>query len=97
MKKIFILIVACCMVQQLGIAQCYPNRHSTNFFDGWVSCETAVNPNPARGKGHFIMYDYGKRYALGQMKIWNSNDPSHLDWGMQEVVIDYSVDGETWT
>ena len=97
MKKIYILILAFFLVQQFGIAQCYPDRHSTNFFDGWVSCETALNPNPARGKGHFIMYDYGKLYALGQMKIWNSNDPSHLDWGMQDVVMDYSVDGEAWT
>jgi hypothetical protein len=61
-----------------------------------VSCETAINPNPPRGKGHFILYDYGRPYKLGQMTIWNSNDPSHLDWGMQNIVIDYSNDGENW-
>jgi hypothetical protein len=96
MKKIFILL-ALISLQQLSKAQCYPDRHSTNFFDGWVSCQLADNPNPIRGKSHFIMYDYGKLYALGQMKIWNSNDPSHLDWGMKDVVIDYSADGETWS
>ena len=80
----------------MAFSQCFPNRHSTNFFDGWVSCEPAANPNPARQMSHFIMYDFGKLYKLGQMTIWNSNDPSHLDWGMRDVAIDYSADGETW-
>ena len=42
------------------------------------------------------MYDFGKIYKLGQMQIWNTNDPSHLDWGMRDVAIDYSTDGEVW-
>lgn len=79
-----------------GKSQCFPDRHSTNFFDGWVSCELAVSPNPVRGKSHFIMYDYGRPFKLGQMTVWNSNDPAHLDWGMQDIAIDYSLDGETW-
>jgi hypothetical protein len=97
MKKIIFLFVAIVMSQQLLISQCYPDRHSTNFFDGWISCDPAPNPNPIRPVSHFIMYDFGKIYSLGQMKIWNTNDPSHLDWGMRTVAIDYSVDGETWT
>jgi len=95
MKNIFLLI-ACLVSVESITAQCFPDRHSTNFFDGWVSCEVAVNPNPERGKSHFIMYDFGKIYKLSQMTIWNSNDPSHLDWGMRDVVIDYSIDGEVW-
>ncbi len=97
MKKIFLLSALICFVQQWGFNQCYPDRHSTNFFDGWISCNMADNPNPLRGKSHFIMYDYGHLYELGQMRIWNSNDPSHLDWGMKDVIIDYSEDGEAWT
>jgi hypothetical protein len=97
MKKIFILIAVAALFQHVGFAQCFPDRHSTNFFDGWVSCELGTNPNPIRGQSHFIMYDYGRLYQLGQMKIWNSNDPAHLDWGMKDVVIDYSDDGENWT
>jgi hypothetical protein len=96
MKKTILLISALVMMQQLSFGQCYPDRHSTNFFDGWVSCEAAPNPNPARPMSHFIMYDFGKVYTLGQMKIWNTNDPAHLDWGMRDVAIDYSSDGENW-
>ena len=96
MKKTILLISALVVMQQFGYAQCYPDRHSTNFFDGWISCEVAPSPNPVRPASHFIMYDFGKVYKLGQMTIWNSNDPSHLDWGMRDVAIDYSTDGVNW-
>lgn len=96
MKKTIFLIAALVGISQMVFSQCFPNRHSTNFFDGWVSCEAAPNPNPARPVSHFIMYDFGKVYKLGQMTIWNSNDPAHLDWGMRDVAIDYSTDGVTW-
>lgn len=96
MKKTIFLIAALVGISQMVFSQCFPNRHSTNFFDGWVSCEAAASPNPARPVSHFIMYDFGKVFKLGQMTIWNSNDPSHLDWGMRDVAIDYSTDGITW-
>lgn len=97
MKKTFLLTLALMAFASFMYGQCFPDRHSTNFYDGWISCEAAENPNPSRGVSHFIMYDYGKLYELGQMLIWNTNDPSHLDWGMRDVAIDYSLDGETWT
>jgi hypothetical protein len=96
MKKTILLVSALVMLQQFAFTQCYPDRHSTNFFDGWVSCEAAPSPNPGRPASHFIMYDFGKVFKLGQMTIWNSNDPAHLDWGMRDVAIDYSADGENW-
>ena len=96
MKKIILLVVVFFLVRSTVFTQCFPDRHSTNFFDGWISCEPAPNPNPERPVSHFIMYDFGKVYALGQMQIWNTNDPSHLNDGMRDVAIDYSVDGETW-
>ena len=96
MKKNIFLVIALVMVTEMIYGQCFPNRHSTNFFDGWASCEPAANPNPIRPVSHFILYDFNKVYKLGQMQIWNANDPSNLDWGMRDVAIDYSIDGETW-
>lgn len=96
MKKIILLISALVLFQQFAFAQCYPDRHSTNFFDGWISCEPAMSPNPDRPESHFILYDYVEIYRLGQMTIWNTNDPSYLDAGMRDVAIDYSTDGITW-
>jgi|SRR5687768_8352970 len=96
MKKYILLFALAFFLHTLSKAQCFPDRHSTNFFDGWISCEPAANPNPLRPKSHFIMYDFGKVFMLGKMRIWNTNDPSHLDWGMRDVAIDYSIDGENW-
>jgi hypothetical protein len=96
MKQTVLIITLWISALHMGNAQCFPNRHSTNFYDGWVSCELADSPNPLRGKSHFIMYDYGKVYKLGQAEIWNTNDPAHLDWGMRDVAIDYSLDGINW-
>jgi hypothetical protein len=42
------------------------------------------------------MYDFGKEYALGQMHVWNFNDPAYLSRGLQDVEIDVSADGTTW-
>lgn len=96
MKKNIYLVIAFVISSHIVSGQCFPNRHSTNFFDGWVSCEPSPSPNPLRPVSHFILYDFNKVYKLGQMQIWNTNDPAHLDRGMRDVAIDYSIDGENW-
>jgi hypothetical protein len=96
MKINIILFFAMIGLTQHVNGQCFPDRHNTTWFDGWVSCETAESPNPNRESGHWILYDFELLYELGAMHIWNSNDPSHLDRGMREVTIDYSADGEKW-
>ena len=85
------------LIYRYGSAQCFPDQHSTNWFDGWVSCDPFPNPNDARSTGHWILYDFGKPYALHHTKVWNSNDPNALDNGFKDVVIDYSIDGMTWS
>ncbi len=77
-------------------AQCYPDRHGNNWYDGWVSCEIADSPNPNRWDSHWILYNFGEPYALTTSKLWNTNDPDRLDWGMREVIIDYSMNGVDW-
>lgn len=94
MKLIYISILM--MSSYLLSAQCYSDRHSTNWFDGWVSCHSKTSPNPSNTAGHWLLYDLGNRYKIDKLKIWNSNDPSHLDWGMKEVKVDYSKDSIVW-
>lgn len=81
---------------QVATSQCFPDRHSTTWFDGWVSCETSVNPNSTHGESHWIMYDFGYQYVLNESKFWNSNEPKNLDFGINEYHIDYSTDGNEW-
>ena len=72
------------------------DRHSTNWFEGWLSCEASMNPNPVRGESHWIMYDLGDAYKLGASHFWNHNDPAHLSNGIRDYTIEHSMDGIEW-
>lgn len=96
MKNILLLIIVLTIGSTALSAQCFPDRHSTNWYDGWSSCEIAESPNPERWDSHWILYNFGEPYHLTNTQIWNTNDPQRLDWGLRQVVIDYSMDGITW-
>ena len=78
-------------------AQQFPDRHSTDIADSWSSCVATDNPNKVREQSHWIMYDFGNEYTVHGTTIWNVNGYEHTDKGTQELVIDYSIDGENWT
>ncbi len=98
-KSIFWLF--CFLVYFSGVtelqAQCSENTHSNTTGEGWVSCSPSTNPNPIRGTSHWLQYDFGEVYALGSTFVWNSNEVGQTDRGLQNIVIDYSLDGTTWT
>ncbi|MGC6432487.1 MAG: discoidin domain-containing protein [Jejuia sp.] len=95
-QKLIYITLLLFIGQQLLRAQCYPDRHSTNWYDGWVSCETTSNPISSYGETHWIMYDLGYDYVLKETKFWNANEAKHLDYGINEYNIDYSLDGIEW-
>ena len=97
MMKNLSILIASLLISASSFAQCYPDRHNTTWHDAWISCVPSQNPNSVRGVGHWIQYDLGHLYILGEIQVWNINDPDHLNRGAQEVVIDYSTDGENWT
>ena len=77
-------------------AQCYSDRHNTSLGEAWLSCSPSANPNPVRGISHWIMYDLGKTLRLGETHFWNVNIPGRTGAGIQNAVIDYSIDGSDW-
>ena len=77
-------------------AQCYPERHSTDWFDAWVSCDPSPSPIAANGSGHWILYDLQERYNIDRIKVWNINDPSHLGWGIRDCKVQYSGNQVDW-
>lgn len=77
-------------------SQCFPDRHSTDWFNAWISCKEKENPNPANDPGHWILFDLKNQYTIDKIKIWNVNDPDHLDWGMKDLRIEYSLDSIIW-
>ncbi len=95
-RKLYYISIILIIAVQTANAQCYPDRHSTSWFDGWISCEASANPNPIYGDSHWILYDLGYNYVLKETKFWNANELSHLDYGIQDFNIDYSLDGNAW-
>lgn len=70
-------------------AQVFPDRHSTNAYDGWVSCTKTPNPNSQRGSSHWIRYHFNSPTPLYDMIIWNLNHPDYIKDGLNKVIIDY--------
>jgi hypothetical protein len=79
----------------ISLAQCYENRHTTNAFDGWISC-TEKNSPSNHGLTHWIKYDFGQSYPLHDVVFWNLNHPEYADDGIKDVIIEYSMNGTTW-
>ncbi len=96
MKRIYLLSLALVVCQFIS-AQCYQDRHSTIADDAWISCEMTASPNTSRGESHWIMYDFGEVYSLGQTHFWNVNAYDRTNEGISQGVIDYSYDGVNWT
>jgi len=64
--------------------------HSTELTDMWLS--EASEPNEA-----WIEYQFASPYKLHEMLVWNYNGPSNLwGYGLKDVNITYSMDGEKW-
>jgi len=95
-KRIIYIAIILGLSFQFSNSQCFPDRHSTSWFDGWISCNTTTNPNVAYGNSHWIMYDLGYEYTLKTTKLWNANEPTQLDNGIKDYTIDYSLDGTNW-
>lgn len=91
-----LISLACIVAFGATFGQCYPDKHNTTWFEGWVSCEASIGPIADYGEAHWIQYDLGATYELSDMKIWNYNDPALLNAGAQNIQVDYSMDGENW-
>jgi hypothetical protein len=97
MKNLLYITITFILGFQTINSQCLTDRHSTTWYDGWVSCETSANPNSSYGDSHWIMYDFGFTYTLFGTQFWNVNDPANLNYGIMDYSVDYSTDGNTWT
>ncbi len=66
--------------------------HSVDIAKMWLS-------GPGTGESTWIQYEFDKAYALHQMLVWNHNTVTEpiVGFGIKEAMIEYSVDGTTWT
>ncbi|MCP4453915.1 MAG: discoidin domain-containing protein, partial [Planctomycetes bacterium] len=67
------------------------NTHSMRAEDMWFSGNPDLAP--------WIQYEFDEIKKLDIMKVWNSNSAAEMaiGWGVKDVQIEYSVDGEIWT
>ncbi len=80
-----------------SFGQCFMDQHSTNWNDGWLSCNPSPSPNAIRGNSHWILYNLGFKYALGQSHFWNHNEADALGNGVKTIIADVSLNGIDWT
>ncbi len=91
------LLLLCLFTNNFIIGQCDSEAYSTNAKDSWLSCQTSSNPNTNRANSHWLQYDLGYIYELGETTFWNYNVANQTGLGAKEVVIDYSLNGISWT
>jgi len=94
----YLLIFILLFLSQWASAQnCTGPHSSTNANDSWLSCDKSQNPNSARADSHWALFDLGADYTLGTSYFWNFNNDSETENGIKNLVIDYSLNGTTWT
>ncbi|MBN2180645.1 MAG: discoidin domain-containing protein [Sedimentisphaerales bacterium] len=65
--------------------------HSTELTTMWLSQEGG--PGTA-----WIQYEFTKPYKLNQILVWNYNGQTiNALYGFNEVIVEYSTDGDNWT
>jgi hypothetical protein len=65
--------------------------HGIDTDSMWLSASPDLDP--------WLMYEFDRVEKLDRMLIWNANSPSEafIGWGIKDVTIETSVDGEAWT
>lgn len=97
LKRIIFTVIISLLLITTVTSQCYKDRHSTNAYDGWISCAETPNPNNILGNSHWILYNLGENQNLYKSTFWNSNHPNHLAWGVKKMRFDYSMDSINWS
>ena len=65
--------------------------HAINPDGMWFTASPDMDP--------WIQFDFEGVKQLDTMTVWNSNSSAEIaiGWGVKDLTIEYSVDGETWT
>jgi len=67
-------------------------QHSTEATDMWLC-------TPFGAESPYLLYEFDQVYKLYEMRVWNYNVMFELmlGFGLKDVTVEYSTDGETWT
>jgi len=93
MRLLFLIIFGLLITPCLH-GQCEDS--SNNWIDSWTSCSPSANPNTIRGNSHWILYEFDSAHYITTSHVWNANRLGESGSGLKDVIIDYSLDGNTW-
>ncbi len=67
------------------------DAHAISPESMWFTATVDLDP--------WIQYEFDDTLKLDTMKVWNANSSAEtaIGWGVKDVLIEYSVDGEDWT
>ncbi|MEN6335583.1 MAG: LamG-like jellyroll fold domain-containing protein, partial [Phycisphaerales bacterium] len=67
------------------------DQHGTAGDTMWLSAMNDASP--------WIQYALDKTYKLDKIMVWNSNQAAEMaiGWGIKDVTVQVSLDGQTWT
>ncbi|MEJ2648157.1 MAG: AbfB domain-containing protein [Sedimentisphaerales bacterium] len=77
-------------INEVGLDPNHMDLHSNGQPTMWLS-------NPGAPNSVWVRYDFDKVYKVHQMLVWNYNYPMLLKAGFKDVVVEYSLDGQSWT
>jgi hypothetical protein len=95
-RFLLILPLTLFILSDLPAQICTDEDSSNNWNNSWVSCQPSSNPNPARRKSHWLLYEFDQPQNITLSHIWNANRNGESNMGIKEALIDYSLDGTTW-
>jgi len=95
--KSILAIILIFLFPALTFAQCIKDSHSSFEGQGWVSCTKTLSDIPERGETHWLKYDFGHEYGITSMDLWNHNTWGQTQAGVKTIMIDYSLDENTWS
>ena len=75
--------------------------HDNDWVDSWLSDPNGAgdsNTPPGDCSGQaWISVEFGGKYNISQMRVWNFNENGNTSPGLKNVSIEYSTDGSNWT
>ncbi len=75
-------------------SQCTDNGNVWN--ESWKSCSETMSPNTVRGQSHWLLFEFNQPESIESIYVWNANRSGESQLGAKNIIIDYSVDGNTW-
>lgn len=95
-NRVFSVLVLTLVMYISGLSQSDVDRHNSTLETSWLSCETKTSPLAGIDNAHWLLYDLGAEYKLGQVKLWNINHPDFLDSGTKQYRLDLSTNLQAW-